>query len=313
MSKRLSVIVLTAILMLSLTACGGNNSTAPSGNKAEGNSSAPTSPTSIENTTNEKTPSITIKQEGDNTTVIVEGDLVNKFSDIAKKDKDAEFLMEFEGDEEDKAHKKGFSLSFKFQNGDEQFGLFHNSVTNKGYSTRNEDILSFTFNDSKATWLLSGMALPLDEVETVSIWLISGDGEPIQESCEIPIANVKIKSKVNTDSEEAPNSSSSAQEKAIPNYIGTYRQTSEWGNYVVVVEENSLTINDRYVAEMTETAMWPDDSGWHGELLITDTQTGAKGRDGTFQTHTRDEGMYFDIRTFFPDTQEALNISALKD
>jgi len=286
MSKRLSVIVLTAILMLSLTACGGNNSTAPSGNKAEGNSSAPTSPTSIENTTNEKTPSITIKQEGDNTTVIVEGDLVNKFSDIAKKDKDAEFLMEFEGDEEDKAHKKGFSLSFKFQNGDEQFGLFHNSVTNKGYSTRNEDILSFTFNDSKATWLLSGMALPLDEVETVSIWLISGDGEPIQESCEIPIANVKIKSKVNTDSEEAPNSSSSAPEKAALDYIGTYYSTDSKGNkYKIVVDENTLTVNDRYVADFTN-----DDvirTYWRG--TITDTKTGEKKEEQDFQLQTLHE------------------------
>lgn len=274
MCKKISAIVLTIMLILSLTACGGNNSIAPLDNKAESNSSVSESNSSIEKTADRNMPTITILQEGDNTAVVIEGDLVNNFSDIAKKDKDAEFLMEFEGDEEDKAHKKGFSLSFKFQNGDEPFGLFRNSVTNKGYSTGNEDILSITIKGNEATWFLSGMALPFDGVETVSIWLVSGDNEPIGEHYEMPIADVKMESNVNADEKEESNNSSAVGEKITANYIGTYLPEDEQGyQCVVVVEENKLTIDDRYVVEFTlEDA---DSLGrflWSG--LMTDTKTG---------------------------------------
>jgi len=217
-------------------------------------------------------PSITIQQKDDNTAIIIEGDLVKNFVDIAKDDREAQFLVEFEDDKDAKAHTQGFSLSFNFQNGDEPFALFHTSVTNKGYATRNEDILSFTLKGNKATWTLSGMDLPLDGVTTVSIWLVSGDNEPIGEHYEMPMDDVKMESDVDIDSKKEPNSSSTVGEKITANYIGTYLPEDEQGyQCVVVVEENRLTIDDRYVVEFTV-----EDSSakiqWNG--LMTDTKTG---------------------------------------
>ena len=305
MYKRLSSIVLiSAVITLSLTACGGNNSTAPSGNKTDSKSSVSTSTVSIEKTANRNMPSVTIQQEGDNTAIIIEGDLVKNFIDIAKADKDAEFLMEFEGDEEDEAHKKGFSLSFKFQNGDEPFALFRNSAANKGYSTRNQDILSFTLKGNKATWLLSGMDIPLDGVETVSIWLISGDNEPIGEDCEMPIADVKIESDVGTDSKEDPNNPETVKETTTLDYQGTYHSTDYTGKkYKIVVEENKLTVNDRYVADFTM-----DDvirTYWKGTM--TDTKTGEKMEGADFQLQQlyeegRDQ-MFLTLSCWFSEEQ----------
>lgn len=275
MNKRLSAIILTAVTTLSLTACGDT----PPDNLTK-NDTAHTSNASIEQTESRNMPSITIHEEGDDTAIIIEGDLVKEFIDIAKVDKDAQFLVEFESDEEDEAPKKGFSLSFNYQNGDEPFALFHTSVTNKGYSNRNEDILSFSLKANKATWSLSGITPPLDGVKTVSIWLVSGDNEPIGEHYEMPIADVKMKSNVGADSEEEPSSSSSTEEKATIDYVGTYYSTDSTGKeYKVVVEENTLTVNDRYVADFTI-----DDvirTYWRG--TITDTKTGEKKEEADFQ------------------------------
>lgn len=268
MYKRLLVIIVMSGIILSLTACGNNNSTAPSGNKTESDFTA--SGSTIDKSTNKNNMSIAIQQEGDNTAIICEGDLVNEFSDIAKADKDAQFLVEFEANKDDKTHTKGFSLSFKLD--DEPFALYHNSGTHKGYSNDNEDIMAFNVNDGKVTWTLKGIDLPLDGVETVSIWLVSGDNDPIGEHFEMPIADVQMENDVDSGSEEDPNNSSTVQGKAPAYYVGTYLPEDEQGyQCVVVVEENKLTIDGRYVVEFPVE----DPSvniQWSG--IMTDTETG---------------------------------------
>lgn len=300
MNKRVSGIVIASVLVMSLSACGSNQKMSTSEIAIEDKTSETTK---VEDTIVEEITSIMIRHEDDNTAIIIESDLVKRFAEIVKADKDAEFLVEFEGDEEEEMPKKGFSLLFEMQNGEEPSALYINSVTNQGYSSHEEDILSFTIEDDKTTWSLNGMELPLDGVETVSIWIVSGDHEPM-EHFDMSIADVKMETKVDAVDNKDSNDSVAVDEPMKLDYQGIYHSTGYTGKeYEIVVDENTLTVNDRYTTNFTKdnvTATY-----WKG--TVTDTMTGEKVEEVDFQLQQLPEDgqdqMFLSISFWFGEEQ----------
>lgn len=312
MNKRLIIIISTSMLLLSLAACGGN---------IVENSSSVSTP--IEKESNDNMPSITILQKGENTTIICEGDVVKEFTKLAKADRDAQFLIEFEDDKEDAAPKQGFSLSFDHKLDNEPFALYHNSTAHKIYTIYDKDIMEFNVKDNTATWILSGITLPLDGVEIVSIWLISGDGEPIQDSCEMLIADVKMESNVATDGKEETNNVA-VDESIKLDYKGSYRQTIDGVTvYTVVVEEDRMTIeginqavNSSYIAEISEIVLFPESC--YGNVSITCSETGETLNNVQFQIQEMvgcegyPDGIYLGLQAQFEEAADVF-ISAKRD
>lgn len=290
MNKRLSVITLILVVMIvSLSACGENKSRITSETKVKDHSSVSTPKDSNEKIAKGNIPAVKIQQNGDNTAVIIEDNIVQKFVDITKSDKDAEFLMEFEGKEKKEESKNVLSLSFKLQNDDEPFALFHNFINQKVYTTHHKDVLSFSVKDSQATWLLNGITFPLEGVEKLSIWLISGNGKPIGEPYKMNMADVEMKSDAGTGSEQDATKPDDTEEPTTLDYQGIYQSTDYTGKkYKIAVEKNKLTVNDRYVAEFTKEDVIR--TYWKG--IITDTKTGEK-KEADFQLQQlKEDGRY---------------------
>ena len=300
MHKRVSGILIASVLVMLLTACGNNQKMSASEIAIEDNNSETTK---VEDTIDEEVTSIMIQQGDDNTAIIIESNLVKRYTEIVKADKDAEFLVEFEGEEEEEVPKKGFSLLYKMQNGEEPSALYINSVTDQGYSSNEEDILTFTIEDDKTTWSLNGMEIPLDGVETVSIWIVSGDHEPI-EHYDMSIADVKMEMKADAVENKDSNDTVAVDEPMKLDYQGIYHSTDYTGKeYKIVVDENTLTVNDRYTTNFTKdnvTATY-----WKG--TITDTMTGEKVEDVDFQLQQLSEDgrdqMFLSISFWFGEEQ----------
>lgn len=297
MNKLLATLALTMTMVLSLTSCGENNHASPSANIAE-NASSPLigemeenssmAPPAEDKETNQSTMLVTMQQKGDNTVIVLESDLVTEFSHQAVSDTKAQFLVQFQDKAEKTGPTKGFSLSYDFEFTDEPFAFFHSFVSDEDYSIYDNEgtKISFYTSENQATWVLNEISLPLEGVELVTAVLLSGNNTDMYGYSEIPLSDVKTESTMNTSSKETPDSSSSAPEKAALDYIGTYYSTDSKGNkYKIVVDENTLTVNDRYVADFTN-----DDvirTYWRG--TITDTKTGEKEEEQDFQLQTLHE------------------------
>ncbi len=279
MYKRLAAIVLiSAVMTLSLTACGKDDNVEQTGKASGDNSSTSTnnklntSTVSADEQKYKNAPSITIQQEGDNVDVIVEGDVVKAYCEFAKDDEDNQFILQFSEKLKKAGPKKGFLLSFSYEPNNEIIAFYHNIATKENYFTFDEgNRVSFSVSENKAIWKLNRITLPFNEVEIASVFAgIQEDNN--SEHYEMPISGVKIESNVNADKKDESNNSSAVGEKITANYIGTYLPEDEQGyQCVVVVEENRLTIDDRYVVEFT-VENFSTKILWNG--LMTDTKTG---------------------------------------